>query len=1104
MSDISFNKLLAPFDKTLWADTDVSSRRLEEFLGIPSFITQFQELQISGNTNHWYTLERSDFRDAKTSVRELLEPESEEARFVSALLWPDWGGLLAAGMFALSLRYGNLDDDDRFITILDSLRSYLGSPNLRIPYDALLYDELEIPSSFEVWSESITKINRPAHVSEYRLACQRFLGADELTIPWQEHSGHWLNVFIPDFYLRQLLHFAFCEKGMLTEFPLQHYLFIGIPSLLRPNPLFCPAMLAEDGKHPIDGFVSFHLTLSTDSTPSPLFDAFYFLQHYSVVTIVGDPLYNSSQSVYEYFCRKRLPSSDFISPYFDPVYYSTQISREIEKSPGEFKGAGRLAWHYLHWGALSNIDPNPAFDSAWYLSEYPTVREEMRRLRLVSAFEHFLIIGKRLGMRPSPPLIDEVPTDRSAKSIFERRVRRGAESFEKMGANFKLNGPADMSIVVPVCGAYPFTASFLRQAYFAKNYAWSEARINVEVIVVSNGSTDLTNDRLRDVPGILLLEEPNAIGFPAAVNRGVERSSGKTLIIVNNDILFEPDMFLRLAARLDDDDEIGLVGCSIILPNQRLQEVGSVVFRDGSGFGIAREEDPWTNFTTSLMDVDYCSGCAVAIKRATFDEFEGLDEIYSPGYYEETDLCFRLRSAGKRVLVDGSIQIEHYEHGSFGSGVPVAVVAVQMAKNREIFRRRHAAALRCKPWRKDVATGRDLNLRLLDSKRVLFIEDSLPSRELGSGFPRARAITELISKMNIDVEFGAFFPTRFDGKFGAITDRLIKDWTKKSGLKGHIRENPFRYTHLYICRLHNLKKLSGDIRVARSVNPALQVICDTEALGFLRDVENAAQSENFDLAQLVGDPNNPIQAVVDREIVPFLDLVDHWVAVSNREKNLLSHAGCDQVSVLGHFDAHLNTQSPRDLSFSRPRSVLLFGAAHEINAPNYEAAVWFIKNCLDKLAVSLSGDIKLIIAGNWSDEAIRALRHDCPTSADRVDFRGFVPEADVESLYLEAGVVVAPTLRAAGLPYKLYDAFLHQVPVVMSEILLRQLEDEGDEKLTGLRSFNRDEPNCLIDIIVELLGEEAAADHALRAQADFLSKQDSIEQAEKTINNILI
>jgi GT2 family glycosyltransferase len=75
-----------------------------------------------------------------------------------------------------------------------------------------------------------------------------------------------------------------------------------------------------------------------------------------------------------------------------------------------------------------------------------------------------------------------------------------------------------------------------------------------------------------------------------------------------------------------------------------------VVFADGSGWNYGRFDRPTICRYAYLRDADYVSGAAIAIPRALFARLGGFDARYAPAYYEDTDLAFKVRAAGRRVL----------------------------------------------------------------------------------------------------------------------------------------------------------------------------------------------------------------------------------------------------------------------------------------------------------------------------------------------------------------------------------------------------------------------------------------------------------------------
>jgi GT2 family glycosyltransferase len=193
-------------------------------------------------------------------------------------------------------------------------------------------------------------------------------------------------------------------------------------------------------------------------------------------------------------------------------------------------------------------------------------------------------------------------------------------------------------------------------------------------------------------------------GFLASATRGAREARGDYLVFLNNDTVLLPRWLepLRHAFQLHED--AGVVGGRLLYPDGRLQEAGGIVFRDGSAakFGYG-ELDPDARSYTFMRDVDYVSGALLATPRALFEQVGGLDPAYGFGFYEDTDYCFRVRQASKRVLYQPESVIVHVEGGTAGVDLSSGAKRHQV-ENEAVFRERWQETLRDYPERPAVMT----------------------------------------------------------------------------------------------------------------------------------------------------------------------------------------------------------------------------------------------------------------------------------------------------------------------------------------------------------------------------------------------------------------
>lgn len=212
----------------------------------------------------------------------------------------------------------------------------------------------------------------------------------------------------------------------------------------------------------------------------------------------------------------------------------------------------------------------------------------------------------------------------------------------------------------------------------------------IEIIVVDNGSTDATSAVLARFRGLKVLRLSENIGFLRAVNMGAKHANGDNLLLLNNDATLRAGALTAALRAIESSADIGGVGGKIVLPDGKLQEAGSIIWRNGICYGYRQGYSADSFEAGFRRDIDYCSGAFLLVRRKLFDELGGFDEQFAPAYYEETDLCMRIRAAGYRVVYEPGSVVDHFEFGSAGSRKD-ARPAVE--RNRQVFVEKHKDAL---------------------------------------------------------------------------------------------------------------------------------------------------------------------------------------------------------------------------------------------------------------------------------------------------------------------------------------------------------------------------------------------------------------------------
>jgi hypothetical protein len=182
------------------------------------------------------------------------------------------------------------------------------------------------------------------------------------------------------------------------------------------------------------------------------------------------------------------------------------------------------------------------------------------------------------------------------------------------------------------------------------------------LLVVDNGSTDGSVARFRTLlPDIEVIALSSNLGFAGGCNVGIRRAceAGATYVwLVNNDAQVAPGALRALVDTAERDPRVAAAGSLIVRESDLPAQVtaGGWVNR---WLGLAGHwHTAWPE-----RRLDYLIGASLLLRIDALDEFQPLDEGFFL-YWEDADLCFRLRAQGWRIVVaEGSI-VRHDEHGS--------------------------------------------------------------------------------------------------------------------------------------------------------------------------------------------------------------------------------------------------------------------------------------------------------------------------------------------------------------------------------------------------------------------------------------------------------
>jgi O-antigen biosynthesis protein len=667
------------------------------------------------------------------------------------------------------------------------------------------------------------------------------------------------------------------------------------------------------------------------------------------------------------------------------------------------------------------------------------------------AFAHLLASGALQGA-DNAPVAAQADEETLAKALFRARAHNALPNHARRPIDFRTSGAAVLSVIMAVHDNFALTLQAL--ASLRDNFAGA-----MEVILVDGGSTDETCAIERYVIGARVLRFDSNVGFLRASNAALVGASAGAVLYLNNDVELAAGAVAAALERLASDERIGAVGAKIIRSHGQMQEAGGIIWRDGMTLGYMRDASPLAPEVNFVRDVDYCSAVFLMARGELLRELEGFDDAFAPAYYEETDLCVRMRLAGYRVVYDPAVVVYHLEYGSSDGSPPTG----QIRKSQAVFFRKHLNWLRFQ-YVQDVRARVFARSTVRDARRLLFIEDTVPLRMIGSGFTRSNDLVRAMAVLGWQVTVYPVHEKSLDpaAVYADFPDTVEVMYDRSlEQLEEFLQGRAGYYDAIWIARTHNLDRVKPVLeRTVAATGQMPRCILDTEAIVGLREQERAR------LDDAAGAFN--VDAAIRCEFGNAY-FCQALVAVSELEAQALRTLGFSDVSVIGH--AREVTLTPRAW---KDRSGLLFiGAIHVIDSPNYDSLCWFVDQVLPLVEKALAWETRLTVVGYKGDEVTMERFRDHP----RVTLRGAV--ANTQLIYDAHRVFVAPTRYSAGTPYKVHEAASFGVPVVASELLRRQLRWENGRELL---SADVDDPEGFARHIVALYRTEELWE-AVRAAA---------------------
>jgi hypothetical protein len=418
------------------------------------------------------------------------------------------------------------------------------------------------------------------------------------------------------------------------------------------------------------------------------------------------------------------------------------------------------------------------------------------------------------------------------------------------------------------------------------------------------------------------------------------------------------------------------------------------------------------------------------VDKSVFLDYGGFDHERFANYYEDTDLQMHIQhDLGKEVWVQPLSVAHHEEHGSFGNKESVNLMKkshkIFIEKWREPLQKYHLPPPFHLPQNEQdtvLVRASDIRWRKSDKASILYIDGSVPNKQMGSGFGRAFDNLSILARLGHKVTVVSLEAVRDDWCNGSCLD-LIRQlgievitcgWNKFYVAK----DRPEFYNVVIVSRPGTFLLTHNRLQRLYRKSP-FAIIYDSEALTHRRDglLTRLVEEDGITFPGISFLQDRSQGSVFSkRQELTMLSMADHVVTVSVQETELVKQlVPNSDVETIGHImDLNAITKN----QFSQRSGILYLGSFHDIMYYNGDA-IWYF---LDKIYPLVLQDqqatepIQLTIAGRDIPlELIRFVTRNA-TLARHVTFLES-PES-IDDLMEDNRLFIAPHQYGSGIQYK--------------------------------------------------------------------------------------
>ena len=191
----------------------------------------------------------------------------------------------------------------------------------------------------------------------------------------------------------------------------------------------------------------------------------------------------------------------------------------------------------------------------------------------------------------------------------------------------------------------------------------------MEIFVVDNGSQDGSGSEVKKTfPFVHIIENERNLGFAKAVNQGLQKASGRYVLLLNPDTQVKDGAIERLVSFMDAHPRAAISGAQLLNSDGSKQNsianfpsLATDLFNKSLLRWLFPNRFPGKeNKYSEPIAVDSVIGACMMVRREAMEQVGLLDEDYFL-FLEETDWCYRMKRAGWKIYHVPQAEVYHFQ-----------------------------------------------------------------------------------------------------------------------------------------------------------------------------------------------------------------------------------------------------------------------------------------------------------------------------------------------------------------------------------------------------------------------------------------------------------